>query len=104
MTNILKKMTREDVTNTEEYQLTKLSMEWLAEHDDDDVDALDGYEAGYKQALEHPTGGELLYVLNKGAAIGRREMLDKACEWLKYNFNMPDDFEIHFRKAMEEQQ
>ena len=104
MTNILKKMTREDVTNSKEYQRAKLAMEWFATHDNDDVDALDGYEAGYQQAIEHPTGGELLYVLNKGHEQGYKDAFNKACEWLKYNFNMPDDFEIHFRKAMEEQQ
>ena len=32
----------------------------------------------------------------------KQHLIDKACEWLKHNFNMPDDFEIHFRKAMEE--
>ena len=26
--------------------------------------------------------------------------IEKACEWLKTNFNMPDDFENHFKKAM----
>lgn len=32
----------------------------------------------------------------------KQELIDKACEWLEVNFNMPDDFELHFRKAMEE--
>ena len=54
------------------------------------------------KAFEQPSGEELIHVLHKGAAIGRKEMLDKACEWLKCNFNMPDDFESHFKKAMEE--
>lgn len=31
-------------------------------------------------------GKAMLHVLNKGAAIGRREMLEKACEWLKFNY------------------
>ena len=34
------------------------------------------------EAFEEPTGEELIHVHNKGAAIGRKEMLDKACEWL----------------------
>lgn len=62
-----------------------------------------GYKAGYKQSVEHPTGGELLHILNKGHEQGYKDAIDKAYEWLKHNFNMPDDFEIHFRKAMEGQ-
>lgn len=34
------------------------------------------------KVFEQPTGEELIHVLNKGAAIGRREMLDKVCKWL----------------------
>ena len=54
-------------------------------------------------------GKAMLHVLNKGAAIGRREMLDKACEWLNNFYNedthsylVKEDIE-GFRKAMEEQ-
>ena len=32
---------------------------------------------------------------------GYNDAIDKACKWLKYNFNMPDDFESHLKKAME---
>lgn len=32
------------------------------------------------------------------------DAIDKACKWFKFNFNMPDDFESHLKKAMEEQQ
>lgn len=39
---------------------------------------------------------------NDGYSDGYKDAVDKACEWLKCNFNMPDDFESHFRKAMEE--
>ena len=59
------------------------------------------------EAFEEPTGEELIHVLNKGAAIGRREMLDKACEWL-YNRQQVDlvvpnieKFINDFKKAME---
>lgn len=51
------------------------------------------------KAFEQPSGEELIHVLNKGAAIGRREMLDKACKWL--NEKMEDltrfyeDIEMH---------
>lgn len=33
---------------------------------------------------------------------GQEKVIEKACEWLKCNFNMPNDFESHFKKAMEE--
>lgn len=39
----------------------------------------------------------------EGYKQGYKDAIDKAYEWLKHNFNMPDDFEIHFRKAMEGQ-
>ncbi len=58
-------------------------------------------------AFERPSGEELTHVLNKGAAIGRREMLDKVCQYLFENYHgeklslrMIEDL----RKAMEEQQ
>lgn len=74
---------------------------------------------GAEYADEHPInydGKAMLHVLHKGAAIGRREMLDKACEFLKsYRQETPDgmgyiagiinDETIEdFRKYMEEQQ
>ena len=31
-----------------------------------------------------------------------KQMIEKACEWLEYNFNMPSDFKEHFTKAMED--
>ena len=39
----------------------------------------------------------------EGWELGFQDAIDKACEWLKCNFNMPDDFEFHLKKAMEEQ-
>lgn len=87
-------MTREDVTNSKEYQRAKLAMEWFATHDNDDVDALDGYEAGYQQAIEHPTGGELLHVLNKGHEQGYKDAFNKACKFLEkrmWEMNSPTD-------------
>ena len=38
----------------------------------------------------------------RAAEIAKEETINKAYEWLKANFNMPDDFELHFRKAMED--
>lgn len=34
--------------------------------------------------------------------IKQKQLMDKMCEWIKKNFNMPNDFENHFRKAMED--
>ena len=82
----------------------KIVGECLKQLNDEKVALATMDEKQEKTALEPPTGGELLHVLNKGHEQGYRDAIDKACEWLKYNFNMPDDFEIHFRKAMEEQQ
>ena len=31
-----------------------------------------------------------------------QQVIEKACEWLEHNFNMPNDFRKHFIKAMEE--
>lgn len=87
----------------------------------------EGFVDGAKWMLEHPTGGELLHVCNKTAAITKREMIDKACEWLEENmedytewFNCDEgecqhhaissdydykkDFIEALRKAMEERQ
>ena len=68
---------------------------------------------GCHWADEHPInydGKAMLHVLNKGVAIGRREMLGKACEWL-YNRQQVDlvvpnieKFINDFKKDMEEQQ
>lgn len=33
--------------------------------------------------------------------IRKDAFIEKAVEWIEKNFNMPNDFESHFRKAME---
>lgn len=48
------------------------------------------YQAGAIYADEHPInydGKAMLHVLHKGAAIGRREMLDKVCQYLFENYH-----------------
>lgn len=37
-----------------------------------------------------------------GAQWQKQQLLDKACEWLNLQLNLPSDFEKHFREAMEE--
>lgn len=50
--------------------------------------------AGAKWMLEHPTGGELFYVLNKGADLGRKNAIDKACEFFYHRMNDVGDVEF----------
>ena len=40
----------------------------------------EGWELGYQDAIDNPTGGELLYVLNKGRNIGYKEAVERAVE------------------------
>lgn len=75
-----------------------------------------GFNAGYKQSVEHPTGGELLYVLNKGVKQGYKDAVEKTCEWLKDNVEIYFDIDGNepimdvadllkdFERDMEEQQ
>jgi hypothetical protein len=44
---------------------------------------IEGYEQGCKDTIDHPSGGELLHVLNKGVKQGYKDAVDKACEFFK---------------------
>ena len=82
------------------------------------------FEDGAKWADENPketNGKELVYVANQTAERTKKEMIDKACEWLNeelYNdvaepnhyylteiksktYSLKEDFIFMFRKAME---
>ena len=72
------------------------------------------YEKGRADAIAHPTGGELLHVLNKGHKQGYKEATDKLYEWLRTNhdeiflryvrgYNADDEIEL-LKKYMEGQQ
>ena len=37
-----------------------------------------------------------------GAQWQKRQLVDKAWEYIDHQLNLPSDFEVHFRKAMEE--
>lgn len=37
-----------------------------------------------------------------GIDLGEQRTIDKAIEWLEYNFNLPSDFARHFREALSE--
>lgn len=59
-------------------------------------------------ALGGDAFADIVYNMNinpsfvEGAKWADKTMIEKAIEWLKANFNMPDDFELHFKRAMEE--
>ena len=63
---------------------------------------MDGALWADKHPKDDPLEGILIHGNNDAYRIGYKKAIDKACEWLKCNFNMPDDFESHFRKTMEE--
>ena len=89
------------------------------------VNERDGFEKGYHHGLdmvlsfldttetkevdEEYNGRAMLHVLEKGVEQGRRELIDKACEWLKkwdaYRVCLEgrkDWFIEQFKKAMKE--
>ena len=59
---------------------------------------------------EEYIGKAMLHILEKGVKQGKRELIDKACEWLDDNLHHywgrisadPHNFLFDFRKAMEE--
>lgn len=71
----------------------------------------ESFKQGIEWADQNPInydGKAMLHVLNKGAAIGRREMLDKTCEWLykrqQVDLVVPniEKFINDFKQVMEE--
>lgn len=68
-----------------------------------------GFNAGYKKAIENPTGGELLHVFNKGHEQGYKEAFKDAAQYVYHLCAHPrvvgiDDKELveHFKKYMED--
>lgn len=49
-------------------------------------------------ALER--GHNNYYGFVEGAKWADKTLIDKAVKWLELNFNLPSDFESHFREAM----
>lgn len=115
-------MTREEIEDSKAYQVSKAALEYYNEHhQDNDIDLTDAFEAGAKWADENSNsnGEELLYVAQKTAERVKKEVINKACEWLKenidlYSYNafssksgyteitLTDVFETAFKQAMEE--
>ena len=78
---------------------------------EDDCTALqekmEGWELGYQDAIDKPTGGELLYVLEKGRKIGYKEATERAVEFIyAQQIDVPNIERLinELRKYMEEQQ
>ena len=72
----------------------------------------EGFIEGAKWADENPNsnGKELLYVAQKTAERTKKEIINKACEWLKANTNpvfyngsgwTTEEFIANFKKSME---
>ena len=75
---------------------------------DDILSFLDTLEV--KEVDEEYNGKAMLHVLEKGVKQGKREAINRACEWLNDNLHHywgsisadPHNFLFDFRKAMEE--
>lgn len=76
---------------------------------------IEGYERGCKDTIDHPSGGGLLHVLNKGVEQGYKDATNKALEWIEkfaYNSIVTDNIGerekqaiiIAFKEYMEENQ
>lgn len=65
------------------------------------------WELGYQDAIDNPTGGELLHVLEKGRKIGYKEATERAVEFIyAQQLVVPNIEELinEFKKYMEKQQ
>lgn len=77
---------------------------------------MEGWELGYQDAIDNPTGGELLHVLEKGRKIGYKDAVEKAYAYLEKKldtmWSITPDGEFYllptclddFKKYMEGQQ
>ena len=57
---------------------------------DYDLGLIQGFEDGAEWMLDNPTGGALLYAVEKTAERTKREMIQKAVEWLKEEMHYKD--------------
>jgi hypothetical protein len=106
-------MTKEEirlkaVDNAKEYEV------WPPAADYQDS-LIKGFEDGAEWMLDNPTGGALLYTVEKTAERTKREMIEKAGKWLSNNmFNSINngviingycvsDFIGRFKKAMQDE-
>lgn len=68
---------------------------------------MEGWELGHADAIDNPTGGELLHVLNKGRKIGYKEATERAVEFIyAQQLVVPNIEQLinELKKYMEEQQ
>lgn len=69
-------------------------------------DVFDTYKRGRNDAVNNPTGGELLHVLNKGRKIGYKEATERAVEFIyAQQLAVPNIEELinELKKHMEQQ-
>lgn len=107
-------MTREEEKEHQSHLYTKVRCDLVEIPDWEEVEF--GFQAGMEYADEHPIhydGQAMLYVLQKGVKQGKKEMLDKAIEWLrnetmglllqpKENYELVQEFVDCFKEAMED--
>lgn len=68
---------------------------------------MEGWELGYQDAIDNPTGGELLHVLNKGRKIGYKDATERAVEFIyaqQLSVSNIEKLINELKKYMEEQQ
>lgn len=77
-------MTRGEITNSKSYKKTKEALKYYNEHyQDKDIDLTDAFEAGFDYA-DVISERELLQIVLKTTEKTKKEIINKACEWLQY--------------------
>ena len=96
-------------------EIQKASEEYIFKTNIDDANVQDHFIAGAEWMLDNPTGGALLYAVEKTAERTKREVIKEAAEWLSNNmFNSINngviingycvsDFIGRFKKAMQDE-
>ena len=73
----------------------------------DKKEKMEGWEHGYQDAIDNPTGGELLHVLNKGRKLGYKEATERAVDFIyaqQFAVSNIEGLINELKKYMEEQQ
>lgn len=77
-------MTREEIENSKAYRVSKAALKYYNEHyQDSDIGLVDAFEAGFDYA-EVISEKELLNLVLKTTEKTKKEIINKACEWLQY--------------------
>ena len=77
-------ITRKEIINSKAYKISKEALKYYNEHyQDKDIDLTDAFEAGFEYA-DVISEKELLHVILKTTEKTKKEIINKACEWLQY--------------------